>query len=77
MYEAPKDRIMGVLEKVKLKDKFESQKREFDAVKVLLERYNVLTFTPIVDDDYLEVRHRYESAMRELIIAIRENGRIP
>ena len=55
-------------------DKIKAQKDEFDAVARLAKCYNSLP--PIVDDYYPEARHYYESAMRQLIDAIRANGRI-
>lgn len=51
------------------------QSDEFDAVSELARAYNNLP--PVVDDDYPEMRHYYESAMRTLIDRIRKNGRIP
>lgn len=56
--------------------KIELQKREFDAVAELARHYDAITRTPIVDDDYPEVRHRYEGAVRDLIAAFRSNGRL-
>lgn len=49
------------------------QRAEFDAVSALAEQWRRLSLTPIVDDDYPEVRHYYESAMRTLIDALRIN----
>jgi hypothetical protein len=54
-------------------DKIQRQTDEFDAVKALMRAYNNLP--PIVDDDYPEMRHYYESALFQLIRAIRANGR--
>ncbi len=56
--------------------RIELQNKEFDAVKRLAEQYRRITMTPVVDDDYPEVRHCYESAMSDVIDAIRANGRI-
>lgn len=57
-------------------DAIAKQNKEFDAVERLLKEWRRLQMTPVVDDDYPEVRHYYESAMRDLIDAIRNNGRI-
>lgn len=54
----------------------QSQKAEFDAVADLAEQYRRITCTPIVDDDYPEVRHHYESAMHRALRAIIANGRL-
>lgn len=54
--------------------RMETQKKEFDAVSELCKRYNALP--AIVDDDYPEARHYYESAVRTVIEAFKENGRI-
>jgi len=54
-------------------DTFETQRKEFEAVSYLIRCYNQLP--PIVDDDYPEMRHYYESAVFALIRALRENGR--
>jgi len=52
------------------------QNAEFDAVVALAEQYRRLTCCPVVDDDYPEVRHHYESALSALIKALKINGRI-
>lgn len=51
------------------------QRAEFDAVKNLADRYHAVTLTPIVDEDYPEVRHYYEGAVLRVLDAFRENGR--
>lgn len=56
-----------------LKD-MKPQSDEFKAVDKLAKAFNALP--AIVDDDYPEARHVYESRMRALIDAIRENGRL-
>jgi hypothetical protein len=53
----------------------QTQKAEFDAAKALSEALRAHDMTPVVDDDYPEVRHRYESALAELLRTMRENGR--
>ncbi len=58
-------------------DGIAKQNVEFDAVDALAKQWRRIQMTPVVDDDYPEVRHGYESAMRTLIDAIRKNGRIP
>ena len=52
------------------------QNKEFDALTTLAAKWNILRNTAVVDDDYPEMRHYYESAMKDFINAIRENGRI-
>jgi len=51
----------------------EQQRAEFEAVERLIQAANALP--PIVDDDYPEMRSRYEGAMYSLLRAARENGR--
>lgn len=51
------------------------QKREFDALERLTKKWKALQMTPIVDDDYPEVRHHYESALRNFLEACKKNGR--
>lgn len=58
------------------KDRLKIQNEEFEAVRRLASYYRDITLTPIVDDDYPEVRHRYESAVRAVIEAFKANGRI-
>lgn len=57
-------------------EEFKAQKEEFDAVELLSTAYKRITSTPIVDDDYPEVRHGYESAVRNLVNKFRNNKRI-
>lgn len=59
-----------------MNERIEKQNVEFDAVAELAAQYRRITLTAVVDDDYPEVRHGYESAMRTLIDAIRANGRL-
>lgn len=54
---------------------FETQRDEFDAMHELDKQYNRLLMTPIVDDDYPEVRHQYEGALAKFIEAMKANGR--
>jgi hypothetical protein len=60
--------------KTDLQERMETQKKEFDAVNELCKRYNALP--AIVDDDYPEARHYYEGAVRAVIEAFKQNGRI-
>jgi hypothetical protein len=53
-----------------------AQTDEFDAVAELAKQYRRIEMTPVVDDDYPEVRHGYEGAIQRLITALRNNGRI-
>lgn len=58
-----------------MKNTMQTQTDEFDAVGKLVKAFKALTMTPIVDDDYSEVRHHYESAMRSMLVACKNNGR--
>lgn len=58
-------------------DRIELQNKEFDAVSELAKQYRRIVMTAIVDDDYPEVRHQYESAARALLRAFVANGRVP
>jgi hypothetical protein len=53
------------------------QNAEFAAARALAEALRIHDTVAVVDDDYPEVRHKYESAVRTLIDAFRANGRIP
>jgi hypothetical protein len=57
-------------------EQMKAQSDEFDAVERLSKCYRNIQMTPIVDDDYPEVRHYYESAIHDLIDKLRANGRI-
>lgn len=52
-------------------DKMQLQRNEFTALTELVKKFDALP--PIVDDDYPEARHYYESAMRTFIEAINLN----
>lgn len=53
----------------------ETQRAEFDAMERLAKSWKALQLTPIVDDDYPEYRHYYESALRGFLEACKANGR--
>lgn len=53
----------------------ETQTAEFDALQNLCECWRKLTLTAVVDDDYPEMRHYYEGALRAFLLACRANGR--
>lgn len=53
----------------------ETQGKEFEVAADYVRQFHRLTATPIVDDDYPEVRHDYESALAALIDAMKMNGR--
>lgn len=55
-------------------DKVALQNAEFDAVDKLAKQWRRLQLTPVVDDDYPEIRFEYEQAMRSLIDALKANG---
>lgn len=52
------------------------QNREFTALTELAKRWSTLQQVAVVDDDYPEVRHRYEGAMTDFLAAIEANGRL-
>ena len=64
----PKDKE-GVMDRMAL------QNSEFDAVAELAKQYRRITMTPVVDDDYPEVRHDYDSALNWLLVAAKNNNR--
>jgi hypothetical protein len=55
--------------------KMERQRAEFDAANNFAKALKRHNQTPVVDDDYPEARHRYESALSNLIDAMKNNGR--
>lgn len=55
-------------------DRFQLQTAEFDAAAHLAEQYRRLTCTPIVDDDYPQVRFQYDQAVRSFLDACAANG---
>lgn len=58
----------------KMMDSLTRQRDEFDALSKLIVHYNNLP--AVVDDDYPEMRHHYESAMKDFVKALRDNGRL-
>ena len=56
-------------------NRIDLQNKEFDAVAELAEQYRRITLTPVVDDDYPEVRYDYERAVRALMTAFKANKR--
>lgn len=54
-------------------DEIAKQNSEFDAVRDLTKQWRRLEMTPVVDDDYPEVRHDYDSALRTLLEKVRAN----
>lgn len=55
--------------------RMKTQNDEFDAVDRLAKKWKLLQSTPVVDDDYPEVRHYYEGAVRDFLAACKANGR--
>lgn len=53
----------------------ETQRKEFDAADRFAQASRMHSHTPIVDDDYPQVRHVYEGALSDMIRAMLENGR--
>lgn len=60
-----------------IEDRIKTQNKEFDALRELQEQFRRLCLTPVVDDDYPEIRHYYESALRNFLKACAANGREP
>lgn len=58
-----------------LRGRIDLQNAEFDACQWLAKQYRRLTATMVVDDDYPEIRHDYESAVRAFLKACKANGR--
>ncbi len=56
-------------------DRIALQRAEFDAFDVAVAKYHALCNTPIVDDDYPQVRHYFEGALASFIKAMIANGR--
>lgn len=56
-------------------DRMKLQRAEFDAADKFASALRAHNMTAVVDDDYPEVRHRYESALAEFIGAMKANGR--
>ena len=54
-------------------NRFELQNTEFDTLTELSKQWDRLKMTPVVDDDYPEVRHDYEGALRSFIKALKAN----
>lgn len=54
-------------------DRIQLQNDEFNALDRLGEAWRRLKQTAVVDDDYPEMRHRYEAALRDFIAALRAN----
>lgn len=59
-----------------LLQRIKQQNNEFDAAALFADAVRAHNRTPVVDDDYPAVRHRYESALQQLINALRTNGRL-
>lgn len=56
-------------------DRMALMRAEFDAADKLAEQLRRHNMTPVVDDDYPEVRHNYESALAAFLEAMKANGR--
>lgn len=60
----------------KIADPIAAQSFEFDAVREFTKATEALFRTPIVDDDYPEMRSRYEGALYRMLSAMSGNGRM-
>lgn len=58
-----------------IQERMELQNKEFDAVRRLAAQMRRIELTPIVDDDYPEVRFGYEGAAEDVLSAFIANGR--
>lgn len=58
-----------------MEERMKLQSAEFDAAEELMDAIRAHGLTPVVDDDYPEVRHRYESALKRFLAACKANGR--
>ncbi len=56
-------------------DRIKLQNAEFDALLSLSAAHEALCRTAVVDDDYPEVRHRYEGELRAFLQACADNQR--
>jgi hypothetical protein len=56
-------------------DRMKLQSAEFDAADKFASALRAHNMTAVVDDEYPEVRHRYEGALVELVKAMKANGR--
>lgn len=62
-----------ILDHKAMMDRLALQNTEFDALTHLVEQWRKLRMTPVVDDDYPEMRHYYESALRTFRDALKAN----
>lgn len=58
-----------------MSDKRQTQRAEFEAADKFAQRLRAHNQTAVVDDDYPQVRHEYESALANLIDAMKANDR--
>lgn len=54
----------------------EAQNDEFKALEDLIKVYKIHQITAVVDDDYPEVRHQYETKLHAFLLACSKNGRL-
>lgn len=62
-------------QQIPTEERMKLQRAEFDAAEELANAIRAHGMTPVVDDDYPEVRHRYEGALRTFLKACEANGR--
>lgn len=58
------------------RDEIRLQNQEFEALTALARQWERLRLTPVVDDDYPQIRHEYESALRVFVGAYNTNRRV-
>ena len=56
-------------------NEMELMRKEFDAADKFAKKLARHNMTPIVDDDYPQVRHEYEGALASLLEAMKKNKR--
>lgn len=56
-----------------MEDRIALMNAELDAAERFNQARNRMNLTPVVDDDYEEMRHYYNSTLREFLRAIKKN----
>lgn len=62
--------------KDKLSQAIAAQNREYDMLEALHKAYTQVKNTPVVDDDFPEVKRAYEAALADFLQACRNAGRL-
>lgn len=64
---------MKVIDMTTITARMDLQNKEFETVDELAKQWKRLQLTPIVDDDYPEVRSGYEGALQRFLRAVNDN----